>query len=46
MELVEERLRKQFAALDSLVSQFQRTSTFLTDQLASLAKLRPGSEDG
>jgi flagellar hook-associated protein 2 len=45
MALVEERLRKQFAALDELVAQFQRTSGFLTDQLASLAKLRPGSQD-
>ena len=45
MVLVEERLRKQFAALDTLVSQFQRTSGFLTDQLASLANLRPGSQN-
>jgi flagellar hook-associated protein 2 len=44
MSSVEERLRKQFAALDTLVSQMQSTSGFLTDQLASLATLRPGNQ--
>ncbi|MEQ8485048.1 MAG: flagellar filament capping protein FliD [Pseudomonadales bacterium] len=43
MVQVEARLRKQFAALDTLVSRFQQTSGFLEDQLASLAALRPGN---
>lgn len=42
---VETRLRAQFTALDAMVAQFQNTSSFLTDQLASLADLRPGRRD-
>jgi flagellar hook-associated protein 2 len=36
---LQERLTKRFSALDSLVSQFQSTSTYLAQQLASLANL-------
>jgi flagellar hook-associated protein 2 len=36
---LEERLTKRFSALDSLVSQFQSTSTYLAQQLTSLANL-------
>lgn len=39
MVSVEERLRAQFSALDSLVGQLNNTSSFLTQQLANL----PGS---
>ena len=34
--LTEERLRRQFTALDTLVSQLNATSSFLTQQLANL----------
>lgn len=34
LELVEQRLRAQFTALDTLVSQLQGTGNFLTQQLA------------
>ena len=34
LELVEQRLRAQFTALDNLVSQMQSTGTFLTQQLS------------
>jgi flagellar hook-associated protein 2 len=37
--IVETRYRAQFAALDTLVSQFQSTSNFLTAQLAQLPDL-------
>ena len=40
LEIVERRYRAQFAALDTLVAQFQNTSTFLTSQLAQLPNLR------
>jgi len=36
MEQIEARYRKQFAALDSLISTMNTTSSFLTQQLASL----------
>ena len=36
---VEARYRAQFSALDTLVSQFQNTSAFLTSQLAQLPSL-------
>lgn len=36
--LVEKRYRAQFTALDKLVSSMQSTSSYLTQQLASLAK--------
>ena len=36
LELVESRYRTQFSALDTLVSQLQNTSQFLTSQLALL----------
>lgn len=39
LQIVETRYRAQFAALDTLVSQFQSTSTFLTSQLAQLPDL-------
>jgi flagellar hook-associated protein 2 len=38
MTQVEARYRKQFTALDSLLSQMQSTSNYLTQQLASLPK--------
>jgi len=37
---IEERLRKQFSALDILISQLQNTSNFLTQQLAALPPIR------
>lgn len=40
---IEARYRKQFTALDSLVSSFSQTSTFLTQQLANLPSLRLNS---
>jgi flagellar hook-associated protein 2 len=39
MAQVETRLRKQFTALDSLLSQMQSTSSYLTQQLSSLPKI-------
>lgn len=36
---IEERYRSQYASLDILLSQFQASSDFLTQQLASLANL-------
>lgn len=36
MEKLEARLRREFTALDTLVSQFQNTSNFLASQLAGL----------
>ncbi|MBI5040584.1 MAG: flagellar filament capping protein FliD, partial [Gammaproteobacteria bacterium] len=39
LELIEKRYRSQFAALDSMLSQLQSTSNFLTQQLSNL----PGS---
>jgi len=36
---LEQRLSKRFSALDSLVSQFQSTSTYLAQQLSSLENL-------
>ncbi|PLW68287.1 flagellar filament capping protein FliD [Pseudohalioglobus lutimaris] len=38
MEALEARYRSQFTALDTLLSQFQVTSDFLTQQLAALPK--------
>jgi flagellar hook-associated protein 2 len=38
MAQIEARYRKQFTALDSLLSQMQSTSNYLTQQLASLPK--------
>jgi len=38
MAKVEETLRKQFTALDGLLAQMQTTSSYLTQQLASLPK--------
>ncbi len=40
MELVETRLRRQFTALDSLLSQSQNTSAYLAQQLAGIANLQ------
>lgn len=42
LEQIETRYLRQFSALDSLVSQLQGTSSFLTSQLASL----PGAQSG
>jgi flagellar hook-associated protein 2 len=36
---IEERYRKQFSALDSLLSNMQNTSSYLTQQLANIAKI-------
>jgi flagellar hook-associated protein 2 len=41
MARVESRMRAQFSAMDALVAEFQSTSGFLEQQLASLADLRP-----
>ena len=38
MEQIETRYRKQFTALDSLLSQLQTTSSYLAQQLASVPK--------
>ncbi|MCL4757146.1 MAG: flagellar filament capping protein FliD [Rhodocyclaceae bacterium] len=40
LTLTEKRLRSQFTALDTLVGQLNSTSSFLTQQLSSLAALR------
>jgi flagellar hook-associated protein 2 len=39
MEVVEQRYLKQFTALDAMLTQLQGTSSYLTTQLDSLAKL-------
>ena len=39
MQLVQERYLRQFTALDSLLSQLQNTSSYLSQQLAGLSKL-------
>jgi flagellar hook-associated protein 2 len=39
MELIQARYLKQFTALDSLLSQLQSTSTYLTQQLDGLSQL-------
>jgi flagellar hook-associated protein 2 len=36
---IESRFRKQFVALDTLLTQSQTTASFLTQQLASLPKI-------
>ena len=36
---IEERYKKQFSALDSLLSNMQSTSSYLTQQLANIAKI-------
>ena len=36
---IEARYRKQFTALDGLLSQMQSTSSYLSQQLQSIAKL-------
>jgi flagellar hook-associated protein 2 len=43
MLVVEQRYRKQFTALDSLLSNLQSQSTFLTQQLSSISKIGGGS---
>lgn len=40
MSQVEDRLRAQFTALDSLVTQFQNTGAFLSQQLAGISDIR------
>ncbi|NND54287.1 MAG: flagellar filament capping protein FliD [Gammaproteobacteria bacterium] len=42
---VEERLFRQFSALDTLLAQFQSTSSFLTSQLANLPTPRAPSNN-
>lgn len=39
MVKIEQRYRAQFTNLDSMLSQMQNTSTYLTQQLASIAKI-------
>jgi flagellar hook-associated protein 2 len=39
MEQIEARYRKQFTALDSLLSQLQTTSSYLSQQLANIPKI-------
>ena len=39
MQVMEARYLKQFTALDSMLSQLQSTSTYLTQQLDSLSNL-------
>lgn len=39
MASIEQRIRSQFIAMDQLVAQLQTTSSFLTQQLASLPKI-------
>jgi flagellar hook-associated protein 2 len=38
LDATEKRLRAQFVALDSMMSQMQSTSSFLTQQLAALSQ--------
>ena len=44
MESYEQRLVRQFAALDQMVAQMQSTSSFLASQLANLPLARSGSD--
>lgn len=44
MERVESRYRAQFTALDTLIAQMNTTSSYLTQQLASLANLTPSKK--
>lgn len=39
LEMVEDRYRKQFNALDSMIANMQQTSTYLQQQLAGLAAM-------
>lgn len=39
MQLIEERYKRQFAALDTMLSQLQTTSSYLTQQLQGLSNL-------
>jgi flagellar hook-associated protein 2 len=43
MALVQQRYLAQFNALDSLMSQLQSTSNYLTQQLANTAKIGYGN---
>jgi flagellar hook-associated protein 2 len=43
LTVIEARYRKQFSALDTLIASMQSTSTYLTQQLASLASLTSSS---
>ncbi len=45
LELVEERYRAQYTALDTLMGQLQSTSAWLTGQLSTLSNLLPGASD-
>jgi flagellar hook-associated protein 2 len=44
MESFEQRLQRQFAALDRMVAQMQSTSSFLASQLANLPLARSGND--
>lgn len=46
LDALELRLRSQFAALDSLVSQLQATGSFLTQQLANLPSFTANRGEG
>lgn len=46
MELIQQRYMKQFTALDSMLSQLQTTSSYLTQQLQGLSNLANGSSKG
>jgi flagellar hook-associated protein 2 len=45
LELVEERYRAQYTALDTLLGELQSTSEWLTGQLSALSGLMPGASD-
>ncbi len=45
LELVEERYRSQFSALDTLLGQMQVTSDYVTAQLSVLENLMPGNSN-
>jgi flagellar hook-associated protein 2 len=44
MELIQQRYMKQFTALDSMLSQLQTTSSYLTQQLQGLSNLANNSK--
>jgi flagellar hook-associated protein 2 len=43
MVVVQQRYMKQFTAMDTMLAQMQSTSSYLTQQLDSLANLAGGS---
>jgi flagellar hook-associated protein 2 len=46
MQVIQQRYMKQFTALDSMLSQLQTTSSYLTQQLQGLSNLANGSSKG